>query len=62
VKIDDKLNEIKVPVPLECDGIFFKETNERTLRLEIEEIGMEHNKNLDYSIDLNEGRIIKNDL
>jgi hypothetical protein len=62
VKIDDKLNEIQVPVPLECDGIFFKETNERTLKLEIEEIGMEHNKNLDYSIDLNEGRIIKNDL
>ena len=58
-KIDEELNEIKVPVPLESDGVFFKEAIDRTLKLEIEEIGMEQKKNFDYSIDLNNGKIIK---
>jgi hypothetical protein len=58
--IDNELNEIDLPIPIGCDGIFFKGANGRILNLEIEEIGADMTKNIEYHIDLNERKIKKN--
>jgi len=58
--IDNELNEVDLPIPIGCDGIFFKGTDGRLLSLEIEEIGADMTKNIDYYIDLNERKIKKN--
>jgi len=58
--IDNELNEIDLPIPIGCDGIFFKGANGRILNLEIEEIGADMTKNIEYQIDLNERKIKKN--
>lgn len=57
--IDKEFNEIDIQVPIECDGIFFKEMDERKLNLEIEEIGADLIKNQDYYVDLDERKIKK---
>jgi hypothetical protein len=58
--IDENLNEINVPLPIQCDGIYFKEVSGRFLQIEIEEIGADMIKNNDYYIDLNKKEIKKN--
>ena len=57
--IDKDFNEIDIQVPIDCDGIFFKEKNGRELNLEIEEIGADLIKNQDYYVDLDERKIKK---
>jgi len=56
--IDNELNEVNIPIPIGCDGILFKGADGRILSLEIEEIGADMTKNIEYHIDLNE-RILK---
>ncbi|HNZ62578.1 MAG TPA: hypothetical protein PKN84_06470 [Paludibacteraceae bacterium] len=56
--LDKDLQEFEIQMPIDCDGIFFKERIEHKLMIEIEEIGADINKNYDYYIDLN-GRKIK---
>ena len=58
--IDENFNEIDMPIPIGCDGIQFKEATNRTLGLEIEEIGADMIKNNDYYIDLIKREIKKN--
>ena len=58
--IDNKWNEIDIPIPIQCDGIFFKGNNDRKLKLEIEEIGAGMIKNFDYYVDLNDRKTKKN--
>ena len=57
--IDKEFNEIDIQVPIDCDGIFFKEKDGRELNLEIEEIGADLIKNQDYYVDLDERKIKK---
>jgi hypothetical protein len=59
ILVDEEFNEIEIQVPIECDGIFFKEKSGRELNLEIEEIGMHGIKIQDYYVDLNERQIKK---
>lgn len=57
--VDKDFNEIDIPVPIDCDGIFFKEIANRQVILEIEErVYDEFIQNRDWYIDLDE-RIIK---
>ena len=58
--IDNEWNEIGIPIPIQCDGIFFKGNNDRKLKLEIEEIGAGMTKNFDYYVDLNDRKTKKN--
>lgn len=57
--VDKEFNEIGIKVPIDCDGIYFKEKKGRELNLEIEEIGADIIKNLDYYVDLDERKIKK---
>lgn len=57
--IDKDFNEIDIQVPIDCDGIFFKEKNGRELNLEIDEFGTDLIKNQDYYVDLDERKIKK---
>lgn len=57
--VDKEFNEIDIPVPIDCDGIFFKEMYGRELNLEIEEIGADQIKNQDFYVDLDERKIKK---
>ena len=57
--VDKEFNEIDIQVPIDCDGIFFKEKDGRELNLEIEEIGADLIKNHDYYVDLDERKIKK---
>lgn len=59
ILVDKEFNEIDIQVPIDCDGIFFKETEGRELNLEIEEIGPDLVKNQDYYVDLDERKIKK---
>ena len=58
--IDRELNEIDMPIPIGCDGIIFNGADGRILNLEIEEIGADMTKNIDYYIDLDERKVKKN--
>ncbi len=58
--IDCELNEIDMPIPIGCDGIIFNGADGRILNLEIEEIGADMTKNIDYYIDLDERKVKKN--
>lgn len=57
--VDKEFKEIDIRIPIDCDGIFFKELNERELNLEIEEIGTELDRIKDFYIDLDERKIKK---
>jgi len=57
--VDKEFNEIDIQVPIDCDGIFFKEKDGRELNLEIEEIGADLIKNQDCYVDLDERKIKK---
>lgn len=57
--VDKEFNETDVQVPIDCDGIFFKEKKGRELNLEIEEIGADLIKNYHYYVDLDERKIKK---
>lgn len=57
--VDKNFNEIDIPVPIDCDGIFFKEIINRQMNLEIvERVYDDFIKSRDWYIDLDE-RIIK---
>jgi hypothetical protein len=57
--VDKELNEIDIQVPIDCDGIYFKEIDGRELNLEVEEIGADLIKNRDHYVDLDERKIKK---
>uniref|UniRef100_UPI00321785FF hypothetical protein n=1 Tax=uncultured Draconibacterium sp. TaxID=1573823 RepID=UPI00321785FF len=57
--VDNEFNEIDIQVPIDCDGIFFKEMDGRELNLKIEEIGAGLTKNRNYYVDLDERKIKK---
>jgi hypothetical protein len=58
--LDKDLQEFEIKMPIDCDGIFFKERIEQKLMIEFEEIGADLTKNNDYYIDLNEKKTKKN--
>jgi hypothetical protein len=58
-RIDEKLNEYEVDLPIASDGIYFKENSDRKQFLEIHEIGADMNTNYDYYINLDSYTIEK---
>lgn len=59
--VNKDFNEIAIQVPIDCDGIFFKEKEGRVLNLEIEGMGVDFIKHHEYYLDLNERKIKKRD-
>ncbi|MEY2963423.1 MAG: hypothetical protein RL754_684 [Bacteroidota bacterium] len=57
--VDKEFKEIDIRIPIDCDGIYFKEKKGRELNLEIEEIGADLIKNQDYYVNLDERKIKK---
>lgn len=60
--LDKDFQEHKIMMPIDCDGIYFKERIGQKLKLEVEEIGVDRTKNDDYYIDLDERVTKKNTL
>jgi hypothetical protein len=58
-RIDNNYNLTEINLPIQADGIYFIDTIDKKLLLDIEEIGADMKHNKDYYIDLNDWNIKK---
>jgi len=56
-RVTKDLEEVKIELPIQTDGIYFDKQIERKLTLVVDEIGADMNKNKDFHIDLDEMKV-----
>jgi hypothetical protein len=58
-RVDSYFNETEIALPIQADGIYFLDTKDNKLSLDIEEIGADMKRNKDFYIDLNDWTVKK---